>query len=150
MPFDWFPFHFFTTVETPIYFISGFFVILWFLFFREKAGKPMPNALMKKYSRTPLLLIVLWTLRAGIIFLSVMILALIFVPREYTPPTIPREAYVVALDISKSMETDDVSPSRIEYAKSLLVEKIPDLPASGLIIFAGKTFVLSPLTTDSE
>jgi Ca-activated chloride channel family protein len=148
MLYDWFPYHFFASIEPKVYLISGFFVILSFVFLREKAGKPMPNALMKKYSRTPLLLVILWALRASIIFLSVMILALIFVPREYTPHTIPREAYVVALDISKSMETDDISPSRIEYAKSLLIEKIQDLPASGLIIFAGKTFVLSPLTTD--
>lgn len=46
------------------------------------------------------------------------------------------------------METDDILPSRIEYAKSILAERMLREKQLGFIIFAGKTFVLSPITSD--
>lgn len=50
------------------------------------------------------------------------------------------------------MQADDLSPSRIEKAKEYLLgftrsfEKIP----VGYIIFSGKAFLLSPLSSDIE
>lgn len=61
-------------------------------------------------------------------------------------------AIVVALDVSTSMDAQDVVPSRIDRAKlavrDLLAEGDGNLFA--LILFAGDAFVQFPLTTDVE
>lgn len=56
----------------------------------------------------------------------------------------------VALDVSKSMLADDVAPNRLERAKSEVRDMLPYFTAHrvGLLAFAGRTTVLSPLTMD--
>jgi Ca-activated chloride channel homolog len=56
----------------------------------------------------------------------------------------------LCLDISGSMSTPDLKPSRIEAAKATLgsfVDSAPD-DRIGMVIFAGKAFVQCPLTLD--
>jgi Ca-activated chloride channel family protein len=59
---------------------------------------------------------------------------------------------VVALDVSTSMQAQDVAPSRLKRAK----EEIRDLAVElrgdrvGLVLFAGTGFVQCPLTTDYD
>ena len=57
---------------------------------------------------------------------------------------------VLALDVSKSMLARDVEPSRLEQER-LLARRLMRSMASdrfGLVAFAGRAYVLSPLTTD--
>ena len=57
---------------------------------------------------------------------------------------------MICLDVSNSMLAKDYSPNRLERAKlaiSRLVDKLRD-DRIGLIIFAGKSFVQLPITTD--
>jgi Ca-activated chloride channel family protein len=57
---------------------------------------------------------------------------------------------VIAVDVSNSMLTEDVKPSRLEHAKSEL-SKLLDMLAGdkvGLVAFAGSAALLSPITTD--
>ncbi len=56
----------------------------------------------------------------------------------------------VVLDVSKSMLATDVSPSRLERAKAEIKDMLPSFAADrvGLMAFAGRTTVLSPLTAD--
>ncbi len=56
----------------------------------------------------------------------------------------------VLLDVSRSMMAEDVSPSRLERAKSDIKDLLKRLPGDrvGLIVFAGKPAVKVPLTTD--
>jgi Ca-activated chloride channel family protein len=57
---------------------------------------------------------------------------------------------MMATDLSKSMELTDFKPNRIEAAKSLGIEFI-NLRHSdriGLVVFAGESFTLCPLTID--
>ena len=60
-------------------------------------------------------------------------------------------ARVVVLDLSLSMNTQDVKPSRLERARY----KVSDILArskegqTGLVVFAGDAFMVSPLTTDA-
>jgi Ca-activated chloride channel homolog len=58
---------------------------------------------------------------------------------------------VVALDVSKSMDAQDVSPSRIERAKLTARELFVNGRGNevGLILFAGTAFVQFPLTADT-
>jgi len=70
--------------------------------------------------------------------------------REPLPFTEDQAPLVIALDLSESMNTRDVQPSRLERAK----QKIRDLLAlragarSGLVVYAGSAHVVLPLTDD--
>src|SRR4051794_12251102 len=57
---------------------------------------------------------------------------------------------MIALDVSKSMLSEDVKPSRLEKAKqcvSMLIDQI-DNNRIGLVLFAGQAFLQMPLTSD--
>ncbi len=57
---------------------------------------------------------------------------------------------MVAIDVSNSMNAQDVQPSRLEMAKmatSRLVDKLTD-DRLGLVVFAGQPYVQLPITTD--
>ena len=56
----------------------------------------------------------------------------------------------VLLDVSRSMTAEDVTPSRLERAKSDVRDLLPRLASDrvGLIVFAGKPVVKVPLTSD--
>lgn len=57
---------------------------------------------------------------------------------------------LLALDISRSMETQDVKPSRLEEARAAAYELIEALPNDkiGLIVFSGTADLVVPLTYD--
>lgn len=57
---------------------------------------------------------------------------------------------IVAIDVSTSMLAEDVQPSRIERAKSLVARIIDRLKGDriGLIVFAGNAYLQMPLTVD--
>ena len=57
---------------------------------------------------------------------------------------------LIALDISRSMETEDVKPSRLEEARAAAFELINALPTDkiGLIVFSGEADLVVPLTYD--
>jgi Ca-activated chloride channel family protein len=59
---------------------------------------------------------------------------------------------LIAIDLSRSMLTPDVTPSRIERSK-LLVQSLLDRLAGervGLVVFSGTAFLQSPLSADYE
>lgn len=57
---------------------------------------------------------------------------------------------VLAVDVSNSMLTEDVKPSRLDLAKGELKRLVDKLSGDkiGIVVFAGSSFLLSPLTTD--
>ena len=61
-------------------------------------------------------------------------------------------ARVIVLDVSRSMDARDISPSRMARAR----HKVSDLLVrsrdrrAGLVVFAGDAFVVAPLTRDAE
>jgi Ca-activated chloride channel family protein len=57
---------------------------------------------------------------------------------------------VFALDISKSMNARDVQPSRLERERILARRILRELASDriGLVVFAGRAYILAPLTTD--
>lgn len=59
---------------------------------------------------------------------------------------------LIALDVSASMQAEDVAPSRLERAKSEIKKLIGELSGDrvGLILFAGDAFIQCPLTTDYD
>jgi Ca-activated chloride channel family protein len=57
---------------------------------------------------------------------------------------------VFAIDVSKSMLAEDVSPNRVLKAKQILSKTIDELinDRIGIIVYAGKAYAQLPLTTD--
>jgi Ca-activated chloride channel family protein len=57
---------------------------------------------------------------------------------------------VFAIDVSKSMDAEDVAPSRLEKAKRLVSKIIDNLISDriGIIAYAGEAYPLLPITTD--
>lgn len=57
---------------------------------------------------------------------------------------------MMALDVSGTMQGEDLKPSRLEAAKSVAIEFIQSRPNDniGLCVFAGESFTQSPLTID--
>jgi hypothetical protein len=88
------------------------------------------------------------------VFLAVSILALAGPAwqREVLPFAQDKAALVVALDLSRSMDAIDLSPSRLERAK----QKVRDLlgrrqgARTALVVYAGTAHTVLPLTEDTE
>lgn len=57
---------------------------------------------------------------------------------------------VLALDISKSMLARDVTPNRLERERLLVRRLLRDLAQErvGMVVFAGRAYILAPLTND--
>lgn len=57
---------------------------------------------------------------------------------------------IMALDVSGTMQAEDLKPNRIEAAKAVASEFILSRPNDniGLVVFAGESFTQCPLTTD--
>ena len=66
------------------------------------------------------------------------------------PDTSTGRDLLVVFDVSKSMLSDDVKPSRLDHAKWLVREIVKKNPGDrfGLIAFAGESFLVCPLTVD--
>lgn len=66
--------------------------------------------------------------------------------------TVKREGVdiVFALDVSKSMEAEDIAPNRLEKAKQIITKIVENLGSDrvGIIIYAGNSYPLLPITTD--
>jgi Ca-activated chloride channel family protein len=57
---------------------------------------------------------------------------------------------IIAFDVSNSMLSEDVKPSRLEFAKSEIGRLFDQLGGDkvGIVAFAGSAFLLSPMTSD--
>jgi Ca-activated chloride channel homolog len=57
---------------------------------------------------------------------------------------------VVATDISRSMLVPDIEPNRLERSRLFARRMLRELPGDrfGLVVFAGRAYILSPLTSD--
>lgn len=61
-------------------------------------------------------------------------------------------ARVIALDVSQSMNNNDVSPSRLERAKYKTLDLLKSYKEgqTGMVVFSSEPFVVSPLSSDSK
>ena len=57
---------------------------------------------------------------------------------------------IIAVDVSNSMQAEDIQPNRLERTKRGIEKLIDQLKGDriGMVVFAGKAFVQLPLTTD--
>ena len=70
--------------------------------------------------------------------------------RQVMQDTTTGRDLLVLFDVSRSMLSDDVKPSRMDHAKWLVREIVKKNPGDrfGLIAFAGEAFLVCPLTVD--
>ncbi len=84
--------------------------------------------------------------------MSLLVLALARPQMGSKSETVTREGVelMVCLDLSNSMLSDDVKPSRLERAKSIVSRIVDKLSNNkiGLIYFAGDAYVQLPITSD--
>lgn len=85
----------------------------------------------------------------GILFLVIALMDPLFGEEEIK---VKREGIdiVYALDLSNSMDAQDVAPSRLDKAKKIISESVERLGGDrvALIVFAADAYVISPLTND--
>jgi Ca-activated chloride channel homolog len=125
-------------------------MILWYIFGREKIGTTHPNALIAKHLQTPKKIWILWIIRTLMIVSLISIIAgARMIYTTITLQQIPQDIMIV-FDISLSMLAEDISPSRIAVARSVVRDFIAERKNDrvALIIFAGKPFVSVPFSTD--
>jgi len=72
--------------------------------------------------------------------------------RRVVESTTPALDLVVAVDLSRSMLAEDVRPSRLGRAQNQIRRLLHDLAGDrvGLIGFAGRSYILAPLTADAS
>ena len=84
--------------------------------------------------------------------LACLVLALVNPKIGTKMETVTREGVdiVFAIDVSKSMEAEDVAPNRLEKSKQLVTQIINNLASDriGIIAYAGSAFPQLPITTD--
>ena len=87
----------------------------------------------------------------GIILLVIALLRPQLVKKE-TQEKIRGIDIILALDVSGSMQAEDLAPNRLEAAKRVCREFVSGLAndRAGLVVFAGKAFTQCPLTVDYE
>jgi Ca-activated chloride channel family protein len=84
------------------------------------------------------------------LFLLIIALSGIQVGTKYEEVKVEGLDLIIALDISSSMNAQDVKPSRLEKARHSVINLLNRLSGDrvSLILFAGEAFVQCPLTTD--
>ena len=93
-------------------------------------------------------------LKFGLLLLAFALLVFALVnPKIGTKmETVTREGVdiVFAIDVSKSMEAEDVAPNRLEKSKQLVTQILNNLASDrvGIIAYAGSAFPQLPITTD--
>ena len=74
-------------------------------------------------------------------------------PHVHTLVTSDKATVVLVLDVSGSMESNDVKPSRLAAAQTalhLFLDHVPKQLKVGLVLFSGEAEVATPPTTDHE
>jgi len=123
------------------------------LYWKKKVRKALGdealvNALTKTYSS------VLYRLKFVLIICAVIALVIAGANlRKPAPGDDEKRAGIdimVAMDVSKSMLSDDIKPSRLIKAKQLVSVLMDQLDNNriGLVLFAGQAYLQMPLTTD--
>ena len=95
-----------------------------------------------------------WTLSAGALACLLVIFALAGPTWERLPSPVFRNdaALVIALDLSMSMDANDIKPSRLAKARFKITDILKQRKdgQTALIVYAGDAFTVTPLTEDTE
>ncbi|MBU3011586.1 VWA domain-containing protein [Polaribacter vadi] len=146
-------------LEEPIYFyalaIIPIMIVIYLLVFwwKKRTQRKFSNTeLLKKIA--PNSSVFKNTLKLVMLILGIAFLVISLVNPKMGSKlkTVKREGVdvVFALDVSKSMLAEDIAPNRLEKAKQIISKIIDQLGSDrvGVIIYAGNSYPLLPITTD--
>ncbi|WP_405564132.1 vWA domain-containing protein [Polaribacter sp. Asnod6-C07] len=143
------PIYFYALAIIPIMIVIYLLVLWWKKRTQSKFSNPellkkiAPNSSVFKNTLKLVMLIL------GIAFL---VISLVNPKMGSKLKTVKREGVdvVFALDVSKSMLAEDIAPNRLEKAKQIISKIIDQLGSDrvGVIIYAGNSYPLLPITTD--
>lgn len=137
-----------------LYFIPVLIAAFWYLMRNKSklldkfAVKKLQSVLLPTYSKGKSIL------RFGVILLAIIFLLIAAAdPQVGTKIENVKQTGIdiyIILDVSLSMQAQDIKPSRLEKAKLEISNLIQQLKGDriGLVVFAGEPFVQFPLTTD--
>jgi len=95
-----------------------------------------------------------WTLSIGAVASILAIFAIAGPTWERLPSPVFRNdaALVIALDLSKSMDSTDIKPSRLSRARFKITDILKQRKdgQTALLVYAGDAFTVTPLTEDNE
>ncbi|MCK5830193.1 MAG: VWA domain-containing protein [Methylococcales bacterium] len=95
-----------------------------------------------------------WALYTGGLSSLLIVIALAGPTWERLPTPVFRNdaALVIALDLSRSMDADDIKPSRLSMARYKIADILKRRKdgQTALLVYAGDAFTVTPLTTDTE
>ncbi len=95
-----------------------------------------------------------WPLTTGAIAAFMVILALAGPTWQRLPSPVFRNesALVIALDLSRSMDAEDIKPSRLIRARYKIADILKQRKdgQTALLVYAGDAFTVTPLTDDTE
>ncbi|MFI5135329.1 MAG: VWA domain-containing protein [Chitinophagales bacterium] len=128
-------------------------LFIWFLFWRRKS--------IRKFGNSSLVLQLIPDFSRGkpVLKFFLLLFAYSFIVLGFANPQIGTKTekvkrqgidVMIAIDVSNSMLSEDVKPSRLDRAKNFISNFIDDLSDDrlGMIVFAGKAYLQMPLTTD--
>ena len=138
-----------------LYFLIPILIVFFWLTFRWK------RRAMQKFGNMELLkkLTLSTSKKRQILKISLIVLSVVFIILTLAQPQIgtkleqvKREGVdiIIALDVSLSMQAEDIQPNRLAKAKHEITKFIDKLEGDrvGLIAFAGEAFMQCPLTLD--
>ena len=131
--------------------ILMFFVVLQ-IWKRYTQNKFISKALLKKLSPNKSIFKPILKLCILCLAFACLVIAMVNPKIGTKLETVKREGVdiVFALDVSKSMLAEDISPNRLEKSKQLVTQIINNLASDrvGIIAYAAKAFPQLPITTD--
>lgn len=146
------------TFQSPAYL---FFLLLlipvigWYIYELRKADASLQISSVDSLSRHPktlriYLLHIPFLLRVAAVILLSIALARPQLTNSWHSESTEGIDIMMALDISGTMQAEDLKPNRLEAAKNVASEFILSRPNDniGLVVFAGESFCQCPLTTD--
>lgn len=146
------------TFANPAYFLLLLLLIpwiVWYFLFRSKSESHIQWASTEALRRVPhtwrtRLVHLPFFLRTVLYVLAVIILARPQTGSSWRTGQTEGIDIMMALDISTSMATPDISPNRITAARDVALDFINNRPNDniGLTLFGGEAFIQCPLTTD--
>jgi Ca-activated chloride channel family protein len=132
-------------------------IAAWYIWKRKKYTANLQVSSTEVFKNVPksykyYLLHLPFVLRMGVLALIIIVLARPQTTDNWLDKDVEGIDIVMALDISGSMIAEDLKPNRLEAAKAVRTEFLSSRPNDniGLVIFAGESYKLCPLTTDKK
>ncbi len=143
------PMYFYLLAVIPLMIVIHLLVFWW----KKRKQKLFSNAdLLKRLAPSYSASKSAFKLIVFLIGISFLIVSLVNPKMGSKLKTVKREGVdiVFALDVSKSMLAEDIAPNRLEKSKQIISKIIDKLGSDrvGVIIYAGNSYPLLPITTD--